>query len=196
MRENGKRSWQSAFPGLKSWLTRVLIMFGCNCLSGGARKPLRPRPPVTEFPLHHQMLSPSRRGMRPTRSAWRSGCRRTRSYAQLVTDLLSCSPRTLMRQMLLSEGGDMASDQRCGCSQQVLAPLRNFSHLPKSVWSLGYCRLAFLTLSSSHFDPQRRFLGLFFSLPLNIRQQTRSSQRFRHTSHSGLARDQLDCWSC
>ena len=26
-----------------------------------------------------------------------------------------------MRQMLLSEGGDMASDQRCGCSLQVLA---------------------------------------------------------------------------
>src|SRR5215470_15698789 len=52
----------------------------------------------------------------------------------------------------------------------LLARLRNFSHLPKSVWSLGYCRLAFLTLSSSRFDPQRRFLGLFFSLPLNIRQ--------------------------
>src|SRR5262245_55019532 len=51
-----------------------------------------------------------------------------------------------------------------------LARLRNLSHLPKSVWSLGYCRLAVLTLSSSRFDPQRRFLGLFFSLPLNIRQ--------------------------
>src|SRR5258708_29827710 len=49
------------------------------------------------------MPSPSRRGMRPTRSAWRPGCRRTRSYAQLVTDLLSCSARTLMRQMLLSK---------------------------------------------------------------------------------------------
>jgi len=35
-----------------------------------------------------------------------------------------------------------------------VARLRNFSHLPKSVWSLGYCRLAFLTLSSSHFDPE------------------------------------------
>jgi len=34
-----------------------------------------------------------------------------------------------------------------------VARLRNFSHLPKSVWSLGHCRLAFLTLSSSHFDP-------------------------------------------
>jgi len=37
--------------------------------------------------------------------------------------------------------------------RQLLAHLRNFSHLAKSVWSLGYCRLAFLTLSSSHFDP-------------------------------------------
>ena len=37
---------------------------------------------------------------------------------------------------------------------QVLARLRNLSHLPKSVWSLGYCRLAFVTLSSSHFDPE------------------------------------------
>src|SRR5215831_19585187 len=36
-----------------------------------------------------------------------------------------------------------------------MARLRNFSHLPKSVWSLGYCRLAFLTLSSSHFDHKR-----------------------------------------
>src|SRR5215470_11834924 len=151
MRENGKRSWQSAFPGLKSWLTRVLIMFGCNCLSGGARKPLRPRPPVTEFPLHHQMLSPSRRGMRPTRSAWRSGCRRTRSYAQLVTDLLSCSPRTLMRQMLLSEGGDIASDQRCGCSQQVLAlnvgslPCRDLSGVGCRADSPGYRKTALKT---------------------------------------------------
>ena len=34
-----------------------------------------------------------------------------------------------------------------------VARLRNFSHLPKSVWSLGHCRLAFLTLNSSHFDP-------------------------------------------
>src|SRR5215813_13576716 len=33
----------------------------------------------------------------------------------------------------------------------LVARLRNFSRLPKSVWSLGYCRLAFLTLSSSHF---------------------------------------------
>src|SRR5215475_9477422 len=30
-----------------------------------------------------------------------------------------------------------------------LARLRNFSHLPKSVWSLGHCRLVFLTLSAS-----------------------------------------------
>ena len=37
----------------------------------------------------------------------------------------------------------------------LLDRLRNFSHLPKSVWSLGYCRLAFLTLSSSHFDLKR-----------------------------------------
>jgi len=36
-------------------------------------------------------------------------------------------------------------------TSRLLARLRNFSHLPKSVWSLGYCRLAFLTLSSSHF---------------------------------------------
>ena len=36
-----------------------------------------------------------------------------------------------------------------------MARLRNFSHLPKSVWLLGYCRPAFLTLSSSHFDPKR-----------------------------------------
>src|SRR5215467_13243914 len=44
--------------------------------------------------------------------------------------------------------------QRAGAQRlRALAPLRNFSHLPKSVWSLGYCRLAFLTLSSSHFDP-------------------------------------------
>src|SRR5262249_7254940 len=35
----------------------------------------------------------------------------------------------------------------------LLARLRNFSHLPKGVWSLGYCRLAFLTLSSSRLDP-------------------------------------------
>ena len=38
---------------------------------------------------------------------------------------------------------------------------------------IGVRGLAFLNLSSSHFDPQRRFLGLFFSLPLNIRQRTR-----------------------
>jgi len=37
----------------------------------------------------------------------------------------------------------------------LVARLRNFSRLPKSVWSLGYCRLAFLTLSSSHFGPER-----------------------------------------
>src|SRR5215472_10340719 len=37
---------------------------------------------------------------------------------------------------------------------RALARLRNFSHPPKSVWSLGYCRLAFLTFSSSHFDPK------------------------------------------
>src|SRR5215813_8664031 len=35
------------------------------------------------------------------------------------------------------------------------ARLRGFSQVPKSVWSLGYCRLPFLTLSSSHFDPER-----------------------------------------
>ena len=39
------------------------------------------------------------------------------------------------------------------CQQLLLARLGNFSHLPKGLWSLGYCRLAFLTLSSSHFDP-------------------------------------------
>src|SRR5215813_9153811 len=38
--------------------------------------------------------------------------------------------------------------------RQLMARLRYLSHLPKSVWSLGYCRLAFLTLSSSHFDPE------------------------------------------
>ena len=38
---------------------------------------------------------------------------------------------------------------------------------------IGVRGLAFLNLSSSHFDPQRRFLGLFFSLPLNSRQRTR-----------------------
>src|SRR5215475_5122643 len=42
---------------------------------------------------------------------------------------------------------------RKGRSRPVVARLQNFSHLPKSVRSLGYCRLAFLTLSSSHFDP-------------------------------------------
>jgi len=41
--------------------------------------------------------------------------------------------------------------------ESVPGRLRNFSHLPKSVWSLGYCRLAFLTLSSSHFDPKLPF---------------------------------------
>src|SRR5262245_25255164 len=45
--------------------------------------------------------------------------------------------------------------QRAGAQRlRAMARLRNFSHLPKSVWSLGYCRLAFLTLSSSHFDPE------------------------------------------
>jgi hypothetical protein len=32
-----------------------------------------------------------------------------------------------MRQMLLSEDGDMASDQRCGCSQPVLARGSHFA---------------------------------------------------------------------
>src|SRR5262249_8009287 len=37
-----------------------------------------------------------------------------------------------------------------GAQCLLLARLRNFSHLPKSVCSLGYCRLAFLTLGSLH----------------------------------------------
>src|SRR5215467_8697488 len=50
--------------------------------------------------------------------------------------------------------------QRAGAQRlRALARLRNFSHLPKSVWSLGYCRLAFLTLSSSHFGPSPLFRG-------------------------------------
>ena len=52
-----------------------------------------------------------------------------------------------------------------------MARLRNFSQLPKSVWSLGYRRLAFLTLSSSHFDP---------NLPFRLESlRVRDAARFR-----------------
>ena len=57
-----------------------------------------------------------------------------------------------------------SDEQQC----PMLARLRNFSHLPKSVWSLGYCGLAFLTLSFSHFDPELTFAIRL--RPLRVRQ--------------------------
>src|SRR5215831_2951154 len=44
--------------------------------------------------------------------------------------------------------------------RSALGPSPKFLCPPKSVWSLGYCRLAFLTLSSSPFDPQPTSLML------------------------------------
>ena len=101
--------------------------------------------------------------MRPTRSAWRSGCRRTRSCVQLVTDSLSCSPRTPMRQMLLSEGGDV----------------RRYSLMTDSEWTGGRESKADAAAALDKPSRNKRSIGCADGAPSGSRRRWRTASRSR-----------------